>query len=230
LNEPITERLILLAHKHSTFHRWDLSPQSAMALQQQLAGQVLQKNQFGPVSTVAGVDVSYGDGTAKAAAVVLSYPDLEMIDCSVVRRSVEFPYVPGLLSFREGPVMFDALEKLKHKPDLLIFDGHGWAHPRRLGLASHLGVILDLPSIGCAKASLCGSYDEPGPLSGDFTFLNEQGEIIGAAVRSRSKVKPVFVSVGHRIDLATSITFVIACCRGYRVPETTRWAHRLASN
>jgi deoxyribonuclease V len=201
-----------------------------MALQQQLAGQVLQNNQFGPVSSVAGVDLSYSHGIAKAAVAVLSYPDLEMIDCSIVRRSVEFPYVPGLLSFREGPAILDALEKLKHKPDLLIFDGHGLAHPRRFGLASHMGVILDLPSIGCAKARLSGTYDEPGPLCGDYTFLNEQGQTIGAAVRTRSKVKPVFVSVGHRLDLTTSIAYVSACCRGYRLPETTRWAHRLASN
>jgi deoxyribonuclease V len=180
-----------------------------MALQQQLAGQVLQNNQFGPVSSVAGVDLSYSHGIAKAAVAVLSYPDLEMIDCSIVRRSVEFPYVPGLLSFREGPAILD---------------------PRRFGLASHMGVILDLPSIGCAKARLSGTYDEPGPLCGDYTFLNEQGQTIGAAVRTRSKVKPVFVSVGHRLDLTTSIAYVSACCRGYRLPETTRWAHRLASN
>jgi deoxyribonuclease V len=141
---------------------------------------------------------------------------------------VTFPYVPGLLSFREGPAVLDALDKLKSPPDLLIFDGHGLAHPRRFGLACHLGLLVDIPAIGCAKSRLCGQYEEPGPHRGDTMPLIDKGEVVGAAVRTRAGVKPVFVSIGHRVDLPTSIHYVLACCRGYRLPETTRWAHRLA--
>ncbi len=209
-------------------HRWDLSPQEALALQQKLAGQVIQEKQLGPVATVAGVDVGLHDDLAQAAVVVLSYPELEVIDYALARRPVTFPYIPGLLSFREGPVILDALDKLPSNPDLLIFDGQGRAHPRRLGLASHIGLLVDLPAIGCAKSRLCGQHKEPGLERGSYVPLIDRGETIGAVVRTRSRVKPVFVSVGHRVDLPTSIEYTLACCRGYRLPETTRWAHRVA--
>jgi deoxyribonuclease V len=197
-------------------------------LQDQLAWQVVRETQLGLVATVAGIDASFGGGLARAAVAVLSYPGLQVIESAVAARPVTFPYVPGLLSFREGPAVLDALDKLKSPPDLLIFDGHGLAHPRRFGLACHLGLLVDIPAIGCAKSRLCGQYEEPGPHRGDTMPLIDKGEVVGAAVRTRAGVKPVFVSIGHRVDLPTSIHYVLACCRGYRLPETTRWAHRLA--
>lgn len=209
-------------------HSWDLSPADAIALQKQLAAQVIRTAQLGPVKTVAGVDASYEEGLAQAAVVVLSYPELELIEYAVARRPVSFPYVPGLLSFREAPAVLDALEKLSARPDLLIFDGQGIAHPRRLGIASHLGLLIDLPAIGCAKSRLTGRYTEPGPERGDFSPLVDRGETVGAALRSRPKTKPLFVSIGHRVDLPASIDYVLNCCRRYRLPETTRWAHRVA--
>jgi deoxyribonuclease V len=209
-------------------HRWDLSPQEAFALQNELATQVETQPRLGSIQGVAGIDVSIRDGVARAAVVVLDLQSMAPLDYAVVTRPVTFPYIPGLLAFREGPVVLETLEKLTIRPDLLIFDGHGLAHPRRLGLASHVGLLVDLPSIGCAKSRLCGQYQEPGQEVGDCSHLVDQGEIIGAVLRTRQGVKPVYVSIGHRIDLATSIEYVLACGRGYRLPETTRWAHRVA--
>jgi deoxyribonuclease V len=209
-------------------HPWNLSPEEAITLQKKLAVQVVQVAQLGPVTTVAGVDASYKEGIAQAAVVVLSYPDLKLVEYTTDRRPVNFPYVPGLLSFREGPAVLAALARLSSPPDLLIFDGQGIAHPRRLGIASHIGLLVDIPAIGCAKSRLYGRYTEPGPERGDFTFLTHGGETIGAALRTRPKTKPLFVSIGHRVDLPASIEYVLNCCRGYRLPETTRWAHRVA--
>ncbi len=209
-------------------HPWDLSPQAARALQRELAGRVVRQTDMGPVNTVAGLDVGYRDGLAWAAVVVLSYPELVVVDQALARRQVSFPYVPGLLSFREGPAVLDALARLASPPDLLIFDGHGLAHPRRFGLACHVGLRVDIPSIGCAKSRLVGVYEEPGPEQGSYSLLLDGDETIGAVVRTRAGVKPVFVSTGHRVDLVTAIRYVLACCRGYRLPETTRRAHRLA--
>jgi deoxyribonuclease V len=212
-------------------HRWDLSVQEARALQPKLAGKVLDQTTFDPASvqTVAGVDVGFRKNVAHAAVVVLSYPDLRLVDQAVGQAPATFPYVPGLLTFREGPSVLRALERLTIWPDVLIFDGHGVAHPGRIGLAAHMGILLDHPSIGCAKSRLVGAHDEPGQAVGDWAPLTDQGEIIGAVVRSRAKVKPLFVSIGHRVDLATAITIVLTCTRGYRLPETTRFAHKLAS-
>jgi deoxyribonuclease V len=209
-------------------HQWNVSPQEALALQKQLADQVVKETKLGRVATVTGVDASYRDGLARAAVVTLSYPDLAVVAYATATRPVDFPYMPGLLSFREGPAVLDALAKLTTTPDLLIFDGQGLAHPRRFGLACHIGLLVDIPTIGCAKSRLCGRYAEPGPERGDFAWLTDQGETIGAVVRTRPKVKPVFVSIGHRVDLPTSIDYVLRCCQGYRLPETTRWADRVA--
>jgi deoxyribonuclease V len=212
-------------------HRWDLSVEEARALQPTLAENVLDRTSFDPatVKTVAGVDVGFRSGVAHAAVVVLSYPDLRPLDQAIGRAPVTFPYVPGLLTFREGPSVLDALGRLSTWPDLLIFDGHGVAHPRRIGLAAHMGVILNHPSIGCAKSRLIGTHDEPGGTVGDWVPLIDQEEIIGAVVRTRARVKPLFVSIGHRVDLTTAIAVVLRCTRGYRLPETTRLAHKLAS-
>ncbi len=209
-------------------HRWDVSAAEAVAIQRRLAGQVVRENRLGPVKTVAGVDVSFHNDLGRAAVVVLSYPALQVVAYAVATRPVTWPYIPGLLSFREGSVILDALAQLTEQPDLLIFDGQGIAHPRRLGIASHIGVLLDQPTIGCAKSRLRGQHEEPDWERGSFVPLIDQGETIGAVVRTRPGVKPVFVSIGHRVDLPTSIDYVLSCCRGYRLPETSRWAHRVA--
>jgi len=209
-------------------HPWDLSFQEASRLQRELAVRVVRKGQLGDVSTVAGVDVGIREGTLRAALVVLSYPGLEIVEYATATRPSTFPYIPGLLSFREGPVILDAIDKLHAAPDLVIFDGQGIAHPRRVGIASHMGVILNIPTIGCAKSRLCGRYQEPGFERGAHVPLVDRGDTIGSVVRTRTGVKPVFVSIGHRIDLSLCVRFVLACCKGYRLPETTRASHRVA--
>ena len=217
--------------KLAVSHPWDLSVSEARALQPQLAEKVIANTTLEPgaIQTVAGVDVGFRKDVAQAAVVVLSFPELEPLDYALGEAQVTFPYVPGLLTFREGPSVLHALEKLATWPDVFIFDGHGLAHPCRIGLAAHMGVILDHSSIGCAKSRLIGTHDEPGEAVGAWVPLLDQGEIIGAVVRSRTKVKPLYVSIGHRVDLATAVDLVLRCTRGYRLPETTRYAHKIAS-
>lgn len=214
----------------SISHRWDLSPSEARAIQHQLAERVISETTFNPgaVRTVAGVDVGIRGGMARAAVVVLRLSDLEPVDCAVDEKPATFPYIPGLLTFREGPAVLGALERLSTWPDLLIFDGQGIAHPRRIGLAAHMGVLLDHPSVGCAKSRLLGAHAEPGETVGDWEPLSDEGEVIGAVVRSRAGVKPLYVSIGHRVDLPTAVALVLRCTRGFRLPETTRYAHRVA--
>jgi len=209
-------------------HRWDVYPSEAVEIQQGLRSKVAMERCVGQVSAVAGVDVSVKGEVARAAIVVLSYPELTPLDYSVAELTVEFPYVPGLLAFREGPAVLAALEKLRREPDLFIFDAQGLAHPRRMGLATHLGVLIDRPSIGCAKSRLCGSYHEPGPERGSYTYLYDGDEVIGAVVRTQPGISPVYVSIGHKVDLPTAIKYVLGCCTQYRLPETTRYAHRVA--
>lgn len=209
-------------------HPWKLSLEAAVTLQNKLAGRVIRKNQTGTVKTVAGIDVGSKNDLVRAAVVVLEFPGLETVEAATATRRADFPYIPGLLGFREGPVILDALANLSIIPDLLIFDGQGIAHPRRLGIACHIGLITNLPSIGCAKTRLCGRYQEPGTERGSHAPLTDRGETVGAVVRTRSRVKPVFVSVGHRIDLDAAVDYTLSCCRGFRLPETTRRAHRLA--
>lgn len=209
-------------------HPWNLDPTAAITLQRELAAKVIRETAFGPITTIAGVDASYREGIARAAIVAFSFPDLDILEYVAAERPVSYPYVPGLLSFREAPAVLDGLEKLPLKPDLLIFDGHGIAHPRRLGIASHVGLLVDLPSIGCAKKRLVGHHDEPERERGSFTYLHDGDETIGAVVRTRTGVKPVFVSTGHRISLDAAIDVVLVCGRGYRLPEPTRWADKIA--
>jgi deoxyribonuclease V len=210
-------------------HPWDLTPAEAIALQGELAQRVRMSELPDQVSSVAGVDVGLRRGVARAAVVVLTWPQLEIVERSLAERPVTFPYVPGLLSFREAPVILAALGQLVHTPDVLIFDGQGYAHPRRLGLATHVGVLLDHPTVGCAKSRLCGEADEPGEERGSYTWLLDEGEVIGAVLRTRTRVRPVYVSVGHRIRLERAIDLILRSGRGYRLPEPTRWAHRAAS-
>jgi deoxyribonuclease V len=199
-----------------------------MAIQRELRGRVSTEVGFDEAHTVAGVDVGFRGEVARAAVVVLSYPGLDPLAQGVAEVPVRFPYIPGLLAFREAPAVLAALETLTIEPDLFIFDAQGLAHPRRMGLATHVGVLMDRPSIGCAKSRLCGDHAEPPAQAGSYTALYDGGEVIGAVVRTRMGVSPLYVSIGHKVDLETAIEVVLTCCRGYRLPETTRYAHRVA--
>lgn len=210
-------------------HRWDVSPAEAVEIQRQLRGRVLVEPVDRGLSSIGGVDVSVKRGRARAAVVVLSYPELVPLRAARADMPVSFPYVPGLLAFREGPVVLAALEQLDVQPDVLMFDAQGLAHPRRMGLATHLGVLLDVPAVGCAKSRLCGVHEVPGEQKGSWTPLVDKDEVIGAVVRTRTGVSPVFVSVGHRMGLGMAISLVLTCAR-YRLPEPTRWAHRVAGD
>jgi len=213
-------------------HIRNLTPTEAIALQRELAGRVQSTDRLpGTIRRVAGVDVGFADGgkITRAAVAVLSFPDLEPLASASARRPTEFPYVPGLLSFRELPAVLQALRQLAELPDVILCDGQGRAHPRRFGIACHLGVLLDRPTVGVGKTRLIGSHDEPGPKKGDWAPLLDKGEVIGAVLRTRPGVKPLYISSGHRISLATAIALTLACTRRWRLPETTRAAHTLAS-
>lgn len=210
-------------------HSWDLSPREAIALQRELAPRVIRTGEPADVHRVGGVDVGFVEGGARAAVAVLSFPGLELLDYAVAEVSVTFPYVPGLLSFREVPVVLEALSRVASPPDVLLCDGQGLAHPRRCGLASHLGLWTDIPTIGVAKSRLIGAHAAVPGDKGRWVPLIDHEEVIGAVLRSRAHVAPVYVSVGHRISLEGAIRCVLACTTRYRLPETTRWAHRLAS-
>ena len=211
-------------------HPWDLKPDAAIALQSKLAPRVIQKSRIksAEIATVAGVDAGYKDDSAHAAVVVLDLADLKVLEKAVATKPVSFPYVPGMLAFREGPVILEAMGKLTLRPDLLIVDGQGIAHPRRFGIASHIGLLTDIPSIGCAKTILWGDYQEPQLSRGSIAYLTDGDETIGAVVRTRTAVKPVLVSIGHLMDLKDSIQIVLKSCRGYRLPEPIRCADHLA--
>lgn len=212
-------------------HAWDLTPKEAVQLQRELALQVRCEDDLGPVRTIAGVDVSIGrfSDQGYAAIVVLSVPDLAIVEVADVGMRIPMPYIPGLLSFREIPLVLAAWERLARKPDLLMVDGHGIAHPRRLGVAAHLGLVLDVPAIGCAKSILVGRHEPLPPERGAIAPMHHQGEVVGYAVRTKPKVNPVYVSCGHRVGMETAVGWVLECARGYRLPEPTRQAH-LASN
>jgi deoxyribonuclease V len=203
----------------------------AIALQRRLAPRVERRDRLDEVRTVAGVDVGYDEerGMARAAVVALSFPGLRPVDWAVARVPVRFPYVPGLLSFREIPAALAAFERLRRMPDLILCDGQGIAHPRRFGIASHLGLLLDRPTIGVAKTRLVGEHRVPAQRRGAWTPLTDAGEVIGAVLRTRAGARPLYVSIGHRVSLATALAWVLACTPRYRLPETTRAAHRLAS-
>ena len=212
-------------------HPWILSPAEAIAVQQALRPRLTLTDQLGTVQRVAGVDVGFeAAGTVTRAAIaVLGFPELDLLETAIARRPTTFPYIPGLLSFRELPAALEALERLREPPDLLVCDGQGIAHPRQFGIACHLGLLTDLPAIGVAKTRLCGTHEEPPDQRGAWTPLWLKGEPVGAVLRTRPGVKPLYVSPGHRISLTSAIAYVMACCTRYRLPETTRHAHRLAS-
>jgi len=211
-------------------HRWDLTTAHAVEMQLALASRVSRTDEVTSPRFIAGVDISVDRvrGVARGAVVVLSYPELKIVETRVVEGKVDFPYVPGLLTFREAPLTLAAFERLDIAPDLILFDGQGIAHPRRLGLASHLGLLLDTPAIGCAKSRLCGSHQIPDLEPGSYADLRDGDEIIGAVLRTKLGVKPVYVSIGHKISLESALYWVTQCCRGYRLPEPTRLAHLAA--
>lgn len=216
----------------AALHDWDLDPRQAVALQRELAEQVrLMPTVAESPATVAGVDVSYekhGDHFF-AAVVVLDFATLTVVDEAWADGWVDFPYIPGLLSFRELPVLLAAFRRLKTVPDVVLVDGQGIAHPRRIGLASHLGLWLNLPTVGCAKSRLCGVHDEPGVMRGEAAPLLLADEVVGMVLRTRERVKSLYVSPGHLIDVASATRLTLACTRRYRMPEPTRLAHHLTN-
>ncbi len=216
-------------------HDWNLEPSAAIRLQNELAARVIPTDNIASdVRHVAGVDMAINEtnGMARAAVVLLAYPSLEMVERHVYEEPIRMPYIPGLLSFREIPCILGAFARLREQPDLVMVDGQGIAHPRHLGIAAHLGLWLDLPTIGCAKSILRGHFDEEklGNEMGDWVPLVYKHETIGAALRTRPRVKPMIISLGHRISLETSIRYVLACCAGYRLPEPTRQADKLSKD
>ena len=212
-------------------HAWTLTPKEAMRVQASLSARLVRTWDARDVLTIGGVDVSVKEGVSRAAIVVLSYPALAPLASVTAETPTPFPYVPGLLTFREGPVILEAWSKLTQRPDLVLFDGQGIAHPRHMGIAAHMGLWLGIPTIGCAKSRLYGYHEDPGPGKGNATDLHDERDtarVIGSVLRTRTNVKPLFISPGHMIDVERAVGFTLACCDRYRLPEPTRWAHRIA--
>ncbi len=214
-----------------SFHEWELGPAEAIRVQEQLRAKVIPHGRLSKPALVAGADAAFDlqRQYVFAAVVVLAYPSLESLETVVHQERLSFPYMPGLLSFREAPALLHAFEKVRHNPDVVFIDGHGLSHPRAAGIACHIGVCLDKPTIGCAKSLLFGTYRAPGLSRGsDMPLYDANGQVIGAVLRTRDRVKPVFVSIGHRIGLAQAVRLTLACGKGYRIPEPTRQADLLA--
>ncbi|MCB9455482.1 MAG: deoxyribonuclease V [Anaerolineaceae bacterium] len=211
-------------------HNWDITPSEAIALQKTLAAEVIHDRpiDLDSVRLVAGVDVSVKNNVSRAAVVVLTFPGLEIVETVLATQPTPFPYIPGLLSFREGPVLVEAFSKLQHEPDAFIFDGMGRIHPRRIGIASHLGLWLGRPTIGCGKTHFIGDYDEPGSEQGAASPLTDKGERLGVVLRTRANVKPVYISPGHLADIPTATELALRCVTRYRLPEPIRAAHHAA--
>jgi len=219
---------------NTPLHEWKLTPEQAIALQRELAGRIILEDRLGEVRHVAGVDMAINEENerAHAAVVLLTYPELEVVERHIYEEPLRMPYIPGLLSFREAPCVLGALRKLHQQPDIVMVDGQGIAHPRRIGIAAHLGLWLELPTIGCAKSILTGTYDKAalGEEAGSYVPLTYKKEVIGAVVRTRTRVNPMIISPGHLISLETSIKYVLACSKGYRLPEPTRLADKLSKD
>jgi deoxyribonuclease V len=215
----------------NSMHPWVKTVAEAKVIQAQLRHKVIDSDDLGEVKYVAGVDIGFENNytISKAAIAILTYPELELVEQAIARIPTAFPYVPGYLSFREIPAILAAFPQIKTTPDLILCDGQGYAHPRRLGLACHLGVLLDMPTIGVAKSLLIGKHEEVALEKGSWQPLVDKDETIGVVLRSRNLVKPIYVSIGHKISLPTAIDYVMGCLTKYRLPETTRWADKLAS-
>lgn len=229
---PVNAAIIINVVKIQNLHGWQISVAEAKQIQLELARKISRQGETIKPRFIAGVDISAPDsrGIARAAVVILSYPELQVTEIKTAEDKLNFPYMPGLLSFRETPLILAACQKLSINPDLILADGQGIAHPRRFGIASHLGLLLDIPSIGCAKSRLCGTHSPVASEVGDYAELTDNGEIIGVALRSKVDTSPIYISIGHKIDLPTAIHWVIECCRGYRLPEPSRLAHLAASS
>jgi deoxyribonuclease V len=208
-------------------HSWNVSVEEAIRIQENLRSRIILKTDFSKVRTIGGGDVAYSKerNILFGVIVVLSFPQMEILDISEACGIVGFPYIPGLFSFREGPILIRTFQRLKRKPDVMLYDGQGIAHPRGFGLASHMGLWLDLPSIGCAKTPLVDGFVSPGSSKGSYELIRREGKEVGIVLRTKDNVKPLFVSPGHRIDLPTSIQLILKCCRGFRIPEPLRQAH-----
>ena len=212
-----------------SFHSWDLSAEEAIRIQKEMRERLVLKWDGRPVRTIGGVDVSIKTEAVRAAIVVISFPELTPIEGVTADAPLVFPYVPGLLAFREGPAVLAAWELMQNKPDLLMFDGQGIAHPRGVGIASHMGLWLERPTIGVAKSRLYGKHEEVGPRHGDHADLvDRSGNPIGTVLRSKERTNPLYISPGHLMDVEHATQFVLACLAGYRLPEPTRWAHKVA--
>ncbi|MEW6376992.1 MAG: endonuclease V [Thermodesulfobacteriota bacterium] len=211
-----------------SLHSWEVNIDEAIQIQENLRNRIILKKTFSKLRTIGGGDVSYSKNRnlLYGAIAVLSYPEMKPLEIATAFGKIPFPYIPGLFSFREGPILIKTFQKLKVKPDVMIFDGQGIAHPRGFGLACHLGLWLDLPSVGCAKTPLIDDFTSPGLSKGSFEWIKRDGKEVGAVLRTRIKVKPLIVSPGHRIDLPTSIQLILATCRGFRMPEPLRRAHQ----
>lgn len=213
-------------------HPWELTPREALTLQQELRHKIVLEDRLNPLRHIAAADISYSrhSGCSYGGVAVFTYPGLKLVEEQTAYGDTGFPYVPGLLSFREGPVALEAFRKVKQAPDLILFDGQGLAHPRGFGLASHLGLILNRPSIGCAKSLLYGRCREPGKSRGAHSpIMDEEGRVIGVVLRTRDRVSPIFVSQGHKVSLDTAVEIVLSCCTGYRIPHPLRYAHELVN-
>ena len=217
--------------KIKSLHAWPSSIEDAKAIQEKFRSQVVKSSAIRQVSRVAGVDIGFENSgkVTRAAIVVLDFEKLTLVEKQIVRTKTVFPYVPGYLSFREIPAALKGFEKLETAPDLILCDGQGIAHPRRFGLACHLGLWTNIPCIGVAKSRLIGTYQEPASKKGSWKPLMDHDEVIGAVLRTRDNVSPLFVSIGHLVDLPTAINYTLRCTTRYRLPETTRCAHKLAS-
>ena len=209
-------------------HAWKVTVKEAIQIQEALESRIILKKTFSKINTIGGGDVAYSKSRNLlfGAIVVLSFPQMEILDTATSDGKVPFPYIPTLLSFREGPILSKTFQKLRVKPDVMIYDGQGLAHPRGMGLASHMGLWFDLPSIGCAKTPLLGKFIPPGRSRGSFEWIRRGGKKVGAVLRTKENVKPLFVSPGHRIDLLTSIHLILESCRRFRIPEPLRRAHQ----
>lgn len=213
----------------ANFHSWDLSPDEAVRIQKEMRERLMLEWDGRPIRTIGGVDVSIQPEAARAAIVVMRFPELTPLEGVTADAPLVFPYIPGLLAFREGPAVLAAWELLQTRPDLLLFDGQGIAHPRGVGIASHMGFRLERPSIGVAKSRLYGKHEEVGPRPGDHAdLIDRNGNVIGTVLRTKERTNPLYISPGHLMDVQHATEFVLACVAGYRLPEPTRWAHRVA--
>ena len=217
---------------YPNLHSWKVNAREAIQIQQNLKRKIILGNNLPKIQKIAGVDVAFSFNQAISAICIFEYPKLNLIETICIKKKLTFPYVPGLLTFREGPVILATFRKLKNKPDLVLFDGQGICHPRWMGLATHMGIVLDIPSIGCAKSHLYGDYQMPTERKGDYSSIYERKtrEILGVALRTRKQVKPLFVSCGYKISLVSATKLILELCPKYRIPQPLRSAHQSAQN